>query len=124
MCGQFTSNEVILLDVFTVSDGLRKKRQLSIEVVTAVVIPQVLPIVGEIPLVPPEILIQAIVENAAEFENVTGTQLNGVPTQFFIPPPTVPPINFDDIAVIVLPIVVTVLVLALLGGIGAVLLIV
>ena len=116
-----------ILEVTTVSGGTRKKRQLNIEVLTAVVIPQVLPIttvtVG-IPLIPPEILIQAISENAAEFENVTGFQLAGTPTVFFVPPVPVPPIDFNEIAAIVLPIVVTVLVLALIGGIATVLLVV
>ena len=116
-----------ILSVTTVSSGARKKRQLNIEVLTAVVIPQVLPITtatAGIPLIPPEILIQAITNNAAEFENVTGLQLAGTPTLFFVPPVPVPPFNFDQIAAIVLPIVVTILVLMLIGGIGAVLLVV
>ena len=54
---------------------------------------------------------------------MTGLQVTGDPVAFFTPPTNVP-IDFGKIAVIVLPIVVTVLVLALAGGIAIILLIV
>lgn len=101
---------------------------MNIEVVTAVIVPQELPIInsvtGGIPIVPPEVLIQAISSNQAEFENITGLVISGTPTLFFVPPAFIPDFDFDQIAFIVLPIVVTLLVLAMAAGIGVILLVV
>ena len=78
---------------------------------------------GEVPIVPADTLAEAVRDNINIFQTMTGLTVNGNPTVFFVPVPR-PPIDFDDIAVIVLPIVVTVLVLALVGGVAIVLIVV
>ena len=65
-----------------------------------------------------------ITDNEEEFENVTTFTLDGAPTSFFIPDFLTPILDFDNIAVIVLPIMAVVLVLALIVGIVIILLVV
>ena len=123
-CAPFVSSDVNILDIIFLS-GSRKRQSLQdIRVITAVGFPEELPTTGGTPFLPPPVLIQAITNNAEEFENVTGLLLNGSPTLFFVPPTDLFPFDFNEIAVIVLPIVVSVLVLALVIGIAIVLVVV
>jgi hypothetical protein len=113
----------------TVNLNNNKKRQISVSTTTqigvAAVVPAQIPVTTSsgIPLIPATTLIQAVSNNRNTFENMTGLQVTGDPVSFFNPLSNTP-IDFGKIAVIVLPIVVTVLVLALVGGIAAILLIV
>ena len=117
-------------EVPTVDLTINLKRQIvsvstTTQVGIAVLVPVQIPVTTStgLPLIPPSTLIQIISDNRNTFENMTGLQVTGDPVAFFTPPTNVP-IDFGKIAVIVLPIVVTVLVLALAGGIAIILLIV
>ena len=88
----------------------------------AALVPPQIPVTG-LPLIPANTLIQIISNNRNTFEMMTGLRVTGDPVAFFNPPSNTP-IDFGEIAVIVLPIVVTVLVLALVGGVAIILLIV
>ena len=91
----------------------------------AAVVPREIPVTTStgLPLIPASTLIQVVSNNRNTFETMTGLRVTGDPVAFFNPPSNIP-IDFGKIAVIVLPIVVTVLVLALVGGVAIVLLIV
>ena len=97
---------------------------MTTQIAIAAEIPIQIPVINNrVPLVPPTTLIQVFSNNTSVFENITGLTVTGNPVAFFTPIANIP-VDFGKIAVIVLPIVVTVLVLALIGGIAAILLIV
>lgn len=129
-CVEFTSANIFIIDIIEVTTPVvSTKRQLSLsttsQIVLAALVPAEIPVVtdGEVPIVPADTLAEAVRDNINIFQTMTGLTVNGNPTVFFVPVPR-PPIDFDDIAVIVLPIVVTVLVLALVGGVAIVLIVV
>ena len=97
---------------------------MEVDVVTAVVVPEEIPINSPIALIPADLLIEAIVNNQEEFENVTGFQVVGTPTPTFIPPGLIPTLDLSNIAVIILSIVSVLLVIALIVGIVIILIIV
>ena len=132
-CDEFSSDSVLFVDIRevpTVEPNDNVKRQLvslttTTQVVLAVTAPARIPITTSngVPLIPPSTLVQVISDNRNTFESMTGLTVTGDPVIFFNPVPNTP-IDFGKIAVIVLPIVVTLLVLAMVGGIATILLIV
>ena len=127
---EFTIDNVIIVDIIevpAVSVNINLKRQVSVtstsNILLAVTVPAEIPVTDDVPLVPADTVLQVVLDNLNTFESMTGLQLNGNPVVLFTSPGGIP-IDFGDIAVIVLPIVVTVLVLALVGGVATILLVV
>ena len=126
-CVVFTIDGIFILDIRTVlTADLNRRRQVRTTTLIAIAaeIPIQIPVINNrVPLIPPTTLIQVFSNNTSVFESITGLTVTGNPVAFFTPIANIP-VDFGKIAVIVLPIVVTVLVLALIGGIAAILLIV
>lgn len=122
LCGEFTSDNIKILDIIVNPASNKRQAATTIGIVTYVIIPPGLPITSaiEFPLLPPEVLIQALTDNMEEFETVTGIQVAETPTLFLTPSSQRPPFDFDNIAAIVSPIVAAVLVLSLITGVGVV----